>query len=509
MRNVFLLPVLQDFTNIRGDITMPKNNNAIPQDALQIQREPVQHNNMQMQQNKHLTYQTTAIDRHLGTLSSYNYLPEDQKEELRDFQNKYVSLTNLERNQTLIKQVYAGVPTSVAYTYAEASYKPLEVPAKETYKQKKERKRQEKLAKEQNPGADHYSYGIVHSLQRMKDNLNNSIEAIPEDVKEQIINNQVDTRVIRCYCNGFKVKENGEPASWSDKNVKDVDMEFCQAYASKDIEKRREFLDDIMSQLLSKELSMDMFSYNYLKDHAGEVRLMCTRFTYFKNIYEDPVNKPYFDEKSPRIKELIKVRILDQIEPLNHALVSLIGSKAVNMNEADYIRSDGYSIYCNALNQSIENLSNSLKIRDEKTTKIFDLDGELEEGVVKSELPAYVKLENCKQLMNSNPAQYKKHMGIIDKIYKDLLVSADTCAHLSFTSNKSFNFKKQPSDEIGTERMLAFSTATKIMDKCKFNLKIHQHYVDTNINVIEHLLTKTKLTPEGKVLLNNLQKEQL
>ena len=111
---------------------MPKNNNAIPQDALQIQREPVQHNNMQMQQNKHMTYQTTAIDRHLGTLSSYNYLPEDQKEELRDFQNKYVSLTNLERNQTLIKQVYAGVPTSVAYTYAEASYKPLEVPAKET-----------------------------------------------------------------------------------------------------------------------------------------------------------------------------------------------------------------------------------------------------------------------------------------------------------------------------------------------------------------------------------------
>ena len=56
---------------------------------------------------------------------------------------------------------------------------------------------------------------------------------------------------------------------------------------------------------------------------------------------------------------------------------------------------------------------------------------------------------------------------------------------------------------------VAKNAALKKIDKDKMKLKPHNRYLDANVNVIERLLTKTKLTPEGKALLNNLKKEQV
>lgn len=56
---------------------------------------------------------------------------------------------------------------------------------------------------------------------------------------------------------------------------------------------------------------------------------------------------------------------------------------------------------------------------------------------------------------------------------------------------------------------VAKNAALKKIDKDKMKLKPHNRYLDANVNVIEHLLTKTKLTPEGKALLNNLKKERV
>ena len=408
---------------------MNENNNMLQQNNTQIQQNHIQ-------QNKSVYHQASAVDRHLHTISTYNYLSEDQKKEIRDMETTLIEYNNLERNQTLISQVYAGMPPQIATNYAQASFKPLQAPAKETYKQKKERKRQEKLAKEAYKEADHFSFGMVQSLQKTRDNLNNSVNSLPENLVDQIQDNNIDTRVIKCYCNGFKVNANGQPATWVDQNIKDIDMEFCEDYASKDLTKRRPHLDHILGQLLNTEISMDMFSYSHLKEHAGEVRLMCTRFTYFKNVYEDPINKPYFEELSPKLKELIKIRILDQYEPMNQALAALLGSKAVNINDSDYIKNEGFAIFRHNLSKSIDNLSDSLKNNEEKTNKLLQIDGELKTGIEKNDIPAYALLKNCQQMMNSNESQYNQNMGIIDKIYQELLPTVDAITHLTYSINQ-------------------------------------------------------------------------
>lgn len=487
---------------------MPRNNNIMQQDALLLQR------NNQMQENRQVYQQPTEVTRHLGRISEYKLYSEAQKEQTRKLHHNNVKLHNYAYNHDFMKKVYEGVPFDVTLSLTDSAFKaPEVVPAKETYKQRKERERRDQLAKEHNPGADHYSYDMIQSLQKRRTRLDNTFNNLPENLKEQIVNNHIDNRVLRCFCSGYATNANGEPADFAADAVKEFDLEFCEDYASGDLEMRTPHLKHILNNLLLQEIPPDMFTYPYLKEHAGDVKTICTRFTYFKNVYEDPINKPFFDRQTDKVKELIRIRILDQITPLNQALAAMLGSKAVNTNEDDYIPNDGYTIYHETLKPALENLSDSLKIKDDLSLEMFNINGELEEGVEKNELPAFIKLKNCEQLMNSQPSKFEKHRKIIDKIYRDFLVSTDTIAHLTYERNKCLHFINQQNPqgrltpEEHQEFLVATSVASKMADKIKMKLKLHNHYVDINVNIIENLLQNTKLTPEGKAHLNTLKND--
>ena len=390
---------------------------------------------------------------------SDNLLVTAQKEQTRKLHHNNVKLHNYAYNHDFMKKVYEGVPFDVTLSLTDSAFKaPEVVPAKETYKQRKERERRDQLAKEHNPGADHYSYDMIQSLQKRRTRLDNTFNNLPENLKEQIVNNHIDNRVLRCFCSGYATNANGEPADFAAEAVKEFDLEFCEDYASGDLEMRTPHLKHILNELLLQEIPPDMFTYPYLKEHAGDVKTICTRFTYFRNVYEDPINKPFFDRQTDKVKELIRIRILDQITPLNQALAAMLGSKAVNTNEDDYIPNDGYTIYHETLKPALKNLSDSLKSKDDLSLEML-------------------------------------------------------IAHLTYERNKCLHFINQQTPqgrltpEEHQEFLVAQSVASKMADKIKMKLKLHNHYVDINVNIIENLLQNTKLTPEGKAHLNTLKND--
>ena len=462
----------------------------------------------QAHQQRQVFHQPTEIERRLDRLKTeYYIIPEAQKESIRDIQSIGINAKYLHHNQSLIKQVYSGVPTNIATTYAQGSFEKLKAPAKETYKQRKERERQENIAKSKNKNADHYSYSISHSIQQADSALNNSYKAaLTPELDQQFKEKNFDPKLLTCFCQGHVVRTDGKiTLNNYTRRMDDIDVykDFISHEVADEGKTLAEHsLEHMTNLLLNAKLDSNLFSYRNLKDNAGSIKQLCEKFTNFEKIYQHEMNEFYFRNK-PELNRLIQTRIINMIEPLNNAYKAAIGFKAIDY-KGDYVQNNNVPITADTLNQRIKELNEAIKNREKDTQEIFGLHGELEEGINKNELPAYIQLEDCKQLINSHPNRYKKHARKIDALFKDLIVNVDAITHSTYAINKS-NAYIQNNDRTTMLGRAGANAAQNMINEQNFKINKQKQDMDTTLNVINHLLTMSKLTPAGKLLLNSLK----
>ena len=105
---------------------------------------------------------------------------------------------------------------------------------------------------------------------------------------------------------------------------------------SGDVERRRPHLDLMLEEALSVNITEDMLTTKYLEYHVGEVLHQIDKLVYFQNVYDDPINKHYFDELSQATKDLIEYRILSRYAPLGMVISYACAENAVDSNHLQY-----------------------------------------------------------------------------------------------------------------------------------------------------------------------------
>lgn len=111
-------------------------------------------------------------------------------------------------------------------------------------------------------------------------------------------------------------------------------------YGSNDYERRKIYLQPMTDELLAYNIRVENFTPDYLAKYGGQMYTKVMRFQAFKKVYEDPINRKYFNGLSDMEKQLIQVRILDMADLYENVLRFQCRSLGVDMDNGKFLKED-------------------------------------------------------------------------------------------------------------------------------------------------------------------------
>ncbi len=290
--------------------------------------------NLQLHQQRQQTEQPIQVLQHLEEepqqAMRQRELPE-QQQELQEGQEQI--LQEEHENEMLAAQALLQALTVHADGAAGGAPVQEQAPAKETFKQRRRDRKKDKAAREICPVGTAATYDMVKELQDRETALDNSTGPYTEDIRRS----GTDGRVIKRFCQGYRKDKNGRPMTKEDARKQREDREFIEDYCSGDLERRRRHLERIVREADYIRFPADPFSVLYMRYHISEMNDMLNKLAYLDNVKKDPINKEFFDNLDPILKDRLDSKELVGVA-LSSALVMSCAQIGVNLNSAVYIR---------------------------------------------------------------------------------------------------------------------------------------------------------------------------
>lgn len=397
-----------------------------------------------------------TIREHLTQLQTWDVAEGQTLEERRNMQANYLIQQSKELNLLLRKNVEERIPPVQVQQVAVGAPVQLQVPAKQTWKEKRAEKKRIKEAKKIQPLTDEVSAHIMHSIRTLKSNKLNSMDMRPKGT-------DVDLRVLNCFVKGYRKKWTGAPATEQDAENKEEDRVFINDYCSKDLERRKPHLERIVEELLNEKLDESMMTFEYIEHHAGEVKNKISRGIYFENLYKDPINKPYFDSLPQIKKDLIQHRIFDKYSNFGLLFSSRCNMKGVDSDKVVYNaaltekhRSDFAHMAEELLAITKEGIANAKAAEEEAVQREFNVRVEkVKEDLMQNAqsmkeqaetlpgdigglgLTSYVtgysfdELAKYRNMIETHPEQYEANKQVVDLLYQEMYKAVDALGDIT------------------------------------------------------------------------------
>ena len=146
---------------------------------------------------------------------------------------------------------------------------------------------------------------------------------------------------------------------------------LVEDYRSDDYQKRKTYLKWMTDDLMGEDVTADYFTPELLAQSGGPVYTKVMRFKAFKEVYADPVNKPYFDGLSSMEKQLIKVRILDMADLYEKVLRFQCRCCGVVMDNGQFLKDDGELVAKPEELEAVHGFKEKIAYRNEQTRAIM------------------------------------------------------------------------------------------------------------------------------------------
>lgn len=346
----------------------------------------------------------------------------------------------LERSAYIHERALQMIPISEAINMSSASQMPVTAfkPAKKSYKQRKEDKKQLEILKKRNPEVNEYTLDVYNDIKQRYDAKDNSFEEFQNEQKRKKADGQdvpnVDTAILRSFCRGYKVDKKGRPLTEMDGVYKEKDAEFMSDYCSMDVQRRWKHLDRMLDNILRFEMSEDKASDEYIRLHAGELKDYFDKLSSFEAVMKDEVNKPYFEQLPAWRSALLEAKYSAAYASnfVNVVMSKVRQNAGVNLNGSITIRTNGVldekmgAILTqdeqkankeindnNAINGAINTLRTGFSAYKWQEIKILDkyTDGELREAVLQKELSKFnhhITVPDYERFMELNEARIQR-----------------------------------------------------------------------------------------------------
>lgn len=184
-----------------------------------------------------------------------------------------------------------------------------------------------------NASIDRFSVGVYDKLKALQSerNLIDSIVGIQELSRDTNGDPRVLGLMFSQRFNIADLEKEGKQGDYA-RSMRDGNIQRIRDYASNDLEKRRPILDEVIEELLSYKFSVDMFTQGRLANNAAIYSEMGDKLTYYQNIRDDPINKPYFDALPPETLAYLNQKNKIMTSAFSSRLTSAARTKGVESN---------------------------------------------------------------------------------------------------------------------------------------------------------------------------------
>ncbi len=238
----------------------------------------------------------------------------------------------------------AGIPAVQAQTVAGGRAVQQVVPAKKSYKARREEKRHAAEARKYCPVGNAVTYDIKHQLEdyhiRRKTLFDRNFPVIGFDTetnteKRDMSKNKsgVDRRVLQCFTHGFRLDKEGRPTTADDLKYQLEDEAFYDAFCSTEYTRRVPYLQQMVEEVLNLDLKEDMFSDNSLRRDAAHFKSVADRIVYMENVMKDKNNAFFFDSPLCPVKKEVLKKALDIAGPMVPAFMTACQKRGVEPDD--------------------------------------------------------------------------------------------------------------------------------------------------------------------------------
>ena len=513
-------------------------------DFNELQINSQQQQNMQEQRRAEELEERRALRNRLAQLQEWDVADGQSIEQRRMQETDLVINRQKTINEQLMQNVARRHPPVKAKKTAKGTPVQKQKPAKKTFKQKREDKRLDEQAKEISPVADHISIRMYEGLRRNKTLEDNSENLLTKEQKKEAASKGIDMRVLGVFVYGYRTNKKGQPASRQDKAHKEADLKFLNDYASKDLERRRPHLDRILEQVLNIRVTMDMLTPEYMEDHMGEVYKQVSQMVYFQNIYNDPVNKKYFDELPQLTRDLIEHRVLARYGQMGLVMTGICTQKCVDSSHICYNKNITRQSDLEMTNESVRGARQALQavIRDceeqeqiaiqnglhqEMQTEQVKLMGEAQKVKEQADnmggdtaglgLTSYVTNESLaylakyRKMIEDHQDMFARQIGAVKPLYQSMHHTMDVKGDLTLRiMSVQAVIKKMESPEEQrkeTSRLVLQAAKTKL-DQLSEELDLAEKHLNAHEEAFECIFERKELRGPARLLMEQLRQQQ-
>lgn len=276
--------------------------------------------------------QEDPIRANLQRLQTWNSAEDPQVQVDRETYRETLIRRQQELNETMQADARQQLPQAVANGAAPGTPVQEQAPAKLTYKQRREQKRKLKEARRNVNGGTVESYEmhrVSNDMIRMKENSTGPYEY-------RVLGRR-ELRDAISFCHGYRKNLLGRPATAEDRAWMERDKAYIEDYLSRDIERRKPYLEDFKQKIMAYEVTGDTFSNANIVQNFDELRRITEYSCSYENLMNDPDNAPYFDQMLAEEKAVLERKMV-----LLNALGGYLTSKAmacgVTIDDGKYVR---------------------------------------------------------------------------------------------------------------------------------------------------------------------------
>lgn len=513
-------------------------------DVNELQIKNQQQKNMQEQRRVEELEERRALRNHLAHLQEWDVADGQSIEQRRMQETDLVINRQKTINEQLMQNAARQHPPVKVKETAKGTPVQKQKPAKKTFKQKREDKRLDEQAKEITPVADHISIRMYEALQKNKKLEDNAENLLTDEQKKEAAKNGIDMCVLRTYAYGYLTNKKGQPASRQDKARKEADLKFLNDYASKDLERRRPHLDRILEQVLNIRLTMDMLTPEYMEDHMGEVYKQVCQMVYFQNIYQDPVNKKYFEELPQLTRDLIEHRVLARYGLMGLVMSGICTQKGVDSNHICYNKNIRTQTDLQMTNESLTESTQGLRtvIRDceeqEQRSIQNGLNQEMQTEQVKlmSEaqkvkeqadnmggdtaglgLTSYVTNESLeylakyRKMIEDHQDMFARQVGAVKPLYQSMHHTMDVKGDLTLrimSVQAVIEKMESPEEQRKESSRLVLQAAKSKLDQWSEELDLVEKHLNAHEEAFECIFERKELRGPARLLMEQLRQQQ-
>lgn len=485
----------------------------------------------EVQKQKLLRIEQNAIHENLTKLQTWD-LAEGQtlQERLQAHKESLIqSLPQLQENAAM--QNAAAQQLGLANAAAAAPGAPVQeqVPAKQTYKQRREQARKAKVARKNCPVGTADTYDCVEATSRIVKERHNAMRGVPDGT-------DVDLRVLATFCEGYEVNKEGRPATFEDQAKANRDNAFLAAYLSKDVERRKPYLEDVRKELMDFPLTGDTVSDAYMVKNAEMLKRITDKSCYFENVMNDPINRPYFDSLPPADMELLKKK-LDILAQLGGYYVNYMGGIGVSANSGkyyDHSMTRGITLFKETANLMQGVLAPVTAGWEQQKQEILERHVEQGAAAAKQEVLARIEvdlreqdeplpedmrftspaagyateeLKRCRAMIEADPRVYAANKPLIDQLYQELYRGFDVFNELSVNSMAYQRVADERMESNGDQDPMFLVTLKKLEQIQKDQIAV-RYQTSSISDALRFYFKEAPLSAPARTLLASMGKEK-